>query len=318
MNRFADSLVGRSPAFTAILNAAEIAAACDVGVLILGETGSGKEMLAQALHAASPRAAKPFVEVNCAALPDALADAELFGHEKGAFTGAESERAGRIAAADGGTLFLDEIGELSLPVQAKLLRFLESGECQVIGGGRHRKVNVRVIAATNRDLQQAVREGRFREDLFYRLNVVPLTLPPLRERGGDVPLLLEHLTAQLAERHNQAAPRFTRDAVKRLEAYGWPGNVRELRNLCERMVVLHAGQTIDAERLPPEFHGANPGGQSDGFSLPAEGVRLDEVEVQLIRQALDRTSGNRSRAARLLGITRDTLLYRLKKYALPA
>ncbi|GAB6042029.1 hypothetical protein JCM17961_27050 [Endothiovibrio diazotrophicus] len=175
MNRFADALVGRSPAFTAVLNAAEIVAACDVGVLILGETGSGKELLAQALHAASPRAAKPFVEVNCAALPEALADAELFGHEKGAFTGADSGRLGRIASADGGTLFLDEIGELSLPVQAKLLRFLESGECQVLGSGRHRKVDVRVIAATNRDLQQEVREGRFREDLFYRLNIVPLT-----------------------------------------------------------------------------------------------------------------------------------------------
>ena len=318
MNRFADQLVGRSPTFTAVLNATEIAAACDVGVLILGETGSGKEMLAQALHAASPRANRPFVEVNCAALPDALADAELFGHEKGAFTGAESERAGRIAGADGGTLFLDEIGELSLPVQAKLLRFLESGECQVVGAGSHRKVDVRVIAATNRDLYGEVKAGRFREDLFYRLNVVPLTLPPLRERSGDVPLLLNHLISQLAARHGLPEPSFTHDALKRLEGYGWPGNVRELRNLCERMVVLHSGQSIDAAGLPPEFHATHVASVDALVALPAEGVRLDEVEVELIRQALARTEGNRSRAARLLGITRDTLLYRLKKYALPA
>jgi DNA-binding NtrC family response regulator len=220
--------------------------------------------------------------------------------------------------AHGGTLFLDEIGELPLAVQAKLLRFLESGEYQPVGHSGCLRADVRVIAATNRDLAGEVSAGRFREDLFYRLNVVPLALPPLRERDGDIVELLHYHTAQAAERYSLDTPRYSTQALRQLRGYAWPGNVRELRNLCERLVILCGGREIGLDNLPQEIRqpqtAATQGRGS--FHLPPEGVRLDEVEVTLIRQALQKTGGNRSRAARLLGLTRDTLLYRLKKYAI--
>jgi DNA-binding NtrC family response regulator len=310
-------LIGSSPAFMTALRTAKLAAATDVAVMIFGETGTGKELLARAMHESSPRRSGPFVSVNCAALPEELAEAELFGHRKGAFTGAVEDRAGFVGAAKGGTLFLDEVGELSAAVQAKLLRFLESGAYRPVGETAERQGDCRVLAATNRDLRAEVRAGRFREDLFYRLQVVPVELPPLRERPGDIRPLLDRVTADLAAEHGVEAPVFSKAARSQLAQYPWPGNVRELRNLCERLLILLPGQTIGTDNLPPEIRaGGGPSPEGGVFTLPDEGVRLESVEADLIRQALDKTAGNRSRAARLLGLTRDTLLYRIKKHAI--
>ena len=316
MSDFDNTLLGDSPEFNSVIRSARIIAATDVTVLVLGESGTGKELMAQALHQASARRDEPFVAINCAALPEQLVESELFGHRKGAFTGAVESQPGRIRAAEGGTLFLDEVGELPLAIQAKLLRFLESGECQAVGENAPRKIDVRVIAATNRDLYSQVRQGLFREDLYYRLNVVPLELPPLRQRRGDVSLLLQQLTSQLATRYGLEAPRYSNKAITRLEGYAWPGNIRELRNFCERMVVLLNGRTVEAENLPQDITRPQSAASTGPFTLPASGINLDELEQEMIRQALDRTHGNRSRAARLLGLSRDTLLYRIKKYAL--
>ena len=316
MSDFDNTLEGNSPEFNSVIRSARIIAATDVTVLVLGESGTGKELLAHALHRSSPRREEPFVAINCAALPEQLVESELFGHRKGAFTGAIENQPGRISAAEGGTLFLDEIGELPLSIQAKMLRFLESGECQAVGENTPHKVNVRIIAATNRDLHSQVRQGLFREDLYYRLNVVPLEMPPLRQRRGDVALLLGQLTAQLATQYGLEAPRYSSRALTRLEAYAWPGNIRELRNFCERMVVLLSGRTIEIENLPQDITRAQAAPSSEIFTLPDSGIRLEELEQEMIRQALDRTHGNRSRAARLLGLSRDTLLYRIKKYEL--
>lgn len=314
LNAFERTMLGEAPEFLAVTRSAQVAAATDVTTLLLGESGTGKELLARAIHEESHRQNAPFVTINCAALPESLAESELFGHCKGAFTGATGST-GRIRAADAGTLFLDEIAELPLNIQAKLLRFLESGECQGVGGTVPAKVDVRIVAATHRNLFEMVREGRFREDLYYRLNVVPLELPPLRARTGDLELLLNRLTSTSAERYGLEPPRYSREALERLQHYSWPGNVRELRNFCERMVVLFTGRRVEAENLPIEIRQKAPAAATE-FALPDSGIRLDELEQHMIRQALDKTRGNRSRAARLLGLTRDTLLYRIKKYAL--
>lgn len=316
MNAFNRLLTGNAPALRAVLRAAEVAAATDVTVLVYGESGTGKELLARALHEESRRARGPFIPINCAAVPEGLAESELFGHKRGAFTGADRDRGGHIAAAHGGTLFLDEVAELPLAVQAKLLRVIEQRENLSVGASRPEPVDVRLIAATHRDLDAAVRAGRFREDLYFRLNVVPLQLPPLRERIEDVALLLEHLSATLAARHGLPQPSYPAETLRVLQTYDWPGNVRELRNLCERMLVLFAGKRIAAENLPPEIRRPRRGTGTEGFDLPPAGIRLEDVERHLIGQALDRAAGNRAQAARLLGLSRDTLLYRLKKYAL--
>jgi transcriptional regulator with GAF, ATPase, and Fis domain len=319
VSAFDEILFGSAPEFRAVVRAAGLVAATDVTLLLLGESGTGKDLLARAIHLESRRAAQPLVAINCAALPEHLAESELFGHRKGAFTGALSDATGRIRAAHGGTLFLDEVGDLPLPIQAKLLRFLESGECQGVGQPTPERVDVRVIAATNHDLPALVAAGRFRSDLYYRLHVVPLELPPLRERRGDLPGLLERLTAGLAAHHGLEPPRYHPDAVAALARYSWPGNVRELRNVCERMVVLFSGRTVLPTNLPRELQTAQAAHAGrEGFTLPDRGISLDELEAQMIRQALDKTLGNRSRAARLLGLTRDTLLYRIKKYAIDA
>ncbi len=311
------TLIGDSPELQQVLRAAALVAITDVPVLIQGESGTGKELLAQSLHKQSPRAQQPFISVNCAALPEALAESLLYGHRRGAFTGAVDHHMGYLQAAHGGTLFLDEVGDLPTAIQAKLLRFLESGEIQPVGSTSSRQVSVRVIAATNRALETQVQQGRFREDLYYRLNVVPLELPPLRERQGDVAQLLSQLTALMATRHGMQAPRYSKDALACLNGYGWPGNVRELRNLCERMVVLFSGKVIETGNLPAEMRQqAAAMSSSSLFQLPVEGVHLESLEIQCIQQALHHTAGNRSRAARLLGLTRDTLLYRMKKYAI--
>ncbi len=319
MTAFAKILTD-SPELQAVLRAAQVVAAADVNVLILGESGTGKELLARALHEASRRATRPFVALNCAALPETLAESLLFGHSRGAFSGATQDHVGQIQAADGGTLLLDEVGELPLALQAKLLRFLESGEYQPIGQTSVRRADVRVLAATHRDLAAMVREGSFRADLFYRLHVVPLQLPALRARRGDVVLLLAHFTAQLSAQHELPAPRYSTATLAQLREHPWPGNVRELRNFCERMLILCSGRIIEPANLPREIRA--PYSSTDGaalpFRFPEQGLQLEDLEQSLIRQALHSASGNRSRAARLLGLTRDTLLYRIKKYAIVA
>lgn len=315
---FFRSMIGGSPNFESLLRSARIVAGTDVTVLVTGETGTGKELLAKALQKHSPRAHKPFVTLNCAALPESIAESELFGHRKGAFTGATSGHKGFLQTADVGTLFLDEVDSLTLPLQAKLLRFLETGECQPVGEAHTEYVDVRVIAATNIDLAEKIEAGDFRKDLFYRLNVVPLVLPPLRERSGDVEYLVDHFVKEFSESHRITAPKIGKSAWKVMKSYHWPGNVRELRNLCERLTILLAGRTIESENLPTELKIGVQGKRSSIVSLPEAGIDLETLEVELIRQALVRTDGNRSKSARLLGISRDTLLYRINKYGIAA
>lgn len=310
------NMLGQSAEFEGIQRTAKIIAATDVTVLIQGESGTGKELMAKFIHAQSKRQSSPIITINCAALPEALAESELFGHTKGAFTGASSDQQGRIQSAHNGTLFLDEVGELPLNIQAKLLRFLESGECQTLGKNKIEKVNVRIIAATNRDLYKEVELGNFREDLFYRLNVVPLALPNLRDRQKDITLLINHLSAQLAAKHSLDVPRYSVEAIEQCQRYSWPGNIRELKNFCERMVILLSGKIITVDNLPLEIKATKETKNSFSFTLPEGGVVLEQVEAQLINQAMDKSHGNQSKAARLLGLTRSALLYRLKKHTL--
>jgi len=319
MNQEVNTLIGEDGELETVIRAAQMIALTDATVLILGESGTGKELLAREIHHKSRRAVQPFVVINCAALPETLAETELFGHSKGAFTGAEFHRQGRIQSADDGTLFLDEIGELPLSVQGKFLRFLENGECQPVGKNHLEKINTRIIAATNRDLVEEVKAGRFRQDLYYRLNIVPLTLPPLRARKADIKLLIHYFTQYFSQKYQLDKPLYSRSILQYLENYSWGGNVRELRNLCERLVLLCNGQLVEIHHLPTEMQAScslPPASYVSEFILPAKGVNLAELEVSLIRQALTKTYGNLSQAARLLGLSRDTLLYRVKKYAI--
>lgn len=317
MNAFSATLIGDSPALQGILRAAEIVAVTDATVLILGESGTGKELLARAIQKTSRRAKGPFVTLNCAALPESLVESELFGHNRGAFTGASVRREGRLQAAHGGTILLDEISELSLAAQAKLLRFLETGECQRLGDTWPQQVDVRVLAATNQDLHGLVKSGRFRKDLYYRLCVVPLELPPLRIRHDDVLQLLSRFTAALARDHDLVPPQYKTETLALLKHYPWPGNVRELRNFCERMLILFSGRHIGPGNLPPELRATKENIENRfSWRLPSNGISMVEFEAHMIRQALQQAAGNRSRAARLLGLTRDTLLYRMKKYTI--
>jgi len=310
------TMLGQSAEFQNTQRTAKIMAATDVTVLIQGESGTGKELMAKFIHTQSKRQSEPLTTINCAALPETLVESELFGHKKGAFTGATSDQEGRIQSAHNGTLFLDEVGELPLSIQAKLLRFIESGECQTVGQSKTDKVNVRLIAATNRDLFKEVEQGNFREDLFYRLNVVPLTLPNLRERHSDITLLINHLSAQLAAKHSLDVPRYSLKAIEHCQRYSWPGNVRELKNFCERMVILLSGKTITLDNLPLEMKTSCSNNTSSPFVLPEGGIVLEKLEAELIHQAIDKSHGNQSKAARLLGLTRSALLYRIKKHAL--
>ena len=304
----------RDPRTLEMLALADRAAATDVTVLILGESGSGKELLARRIHERSPRSGGPFVAVNCAAIPENLAESELFGHEKGAFTGAEQRRIGRFEQADGGTLFLDEVGELPEPVQAKLLRALEERTIERVGGDRPIPVDIRLVAATHRDLETAVAEGSFRQDLYFRLDVVRLVIPPLRDRRGDVELLVEALLASVAARLGLPPRPLSREALERLKAHSWPGNVRELRNVLERALVAATGDVIGVADLPPLAggSGASPSVEPDGVSA----LSLEERERQAILEALERTGGHREKAARLLGISVRTLYNRLRQYGI--
>ena len=308
------TIIGQSPALDALIRSARLVACTDVTVLLKGETGTGKEVLANAIQKQSPRADKTFISLNCAALPESLIESELFGHKKGAFTGAIANTQGLLAAADGGTLFLDEVNSLPLTIQAKLLRFLESGECLSVGDVTPYKVDVRIIAATNTDILQQIDAGEFRRDLYYRLNVVPLELPPLSQRTEDIELLIRHFLKMFSETYAIVPPKFSKASLKILKAYPWQGNIRELRNLCERLSILLSGRTIEPDNLPLEFTRLQAASKTTEFTLPETGVQLDALEADLIHQALSRTQGNRSKSARLLGLSRDTLIYRMQKH----
>ena len=305
----------RDTAMQEVLNTARIVAATQVNTLLLGEHGSGKQFLARAIHAHSPRSRAPFVAVNCGVLPAAQAESLLFGDFSETADGSGDSAAGYVRTAAGGTLFLEDVSCLNSATQVRLLHLLERGEIIPHGATMPVSVDVRIIAASHRDLTQAMAEGGFHPDLFYQLHVVPLTLPPLRERPRDIANLARRLLSELAAQHDVEAAQLEQSAQQLLVAYSWPGNVRELRNLCERLTLLLPGRKITDDNLPREFR--HPGGTIAGtVALPSTGLNLAELEKDLIAQALERTGGNRSRAARLLGLTRDTLLYRLKKFAL--
>lgn len=297
-------IIAESPVMHEVFLQAHRVAQTDTTVLLLGESGVGKEVVASYIHGASTRAGRPWTVVDCSALPENLVESELFGHEKGAFTGADKTRIGRFQQADGGTLFLDEIGELPLPLQPKLLRVLESGTFQPVGSGKETQVDVRLIAATNRDLEKEVEAGTFREDLYYRLNVFPIVIPPLRERHEDIPALAAMILKQYRKMLTPAAERL-------LMAYEWPGNTRELRNVLERASILTEGMRILPESLPPALRNAVDRRPANSGVLVGN---MAEIERQAIMEALEKTEGNKTRAAELLGISRRNLIYKLRVY----
>ena len=308
-------IIGESPAIKDLMEMIARVAPTEATVLIHGESGTGKELIADALHLGSPRAKGPFVKVNCAALAETLLESELFGHEKGAFTGADRQRDGKFMQANGGTLFLDEIGETSPAMQVKLLRALQQREIQRVGGEATIQVDVRVIAATNRDLEREARHGNFREDLYYRLNVVQLEAPPLRERTGDIPLLVKHFVAQFAARNHRAVEDISDECLRQLVAYPWPGNVRELENAIERGVILMQGSSLTEKSLPLTIQRYQEDNEANALGpQPQPGDSLSEAEKRLILQTLAITNGNKSEAARRLGITRKTLHNKLERY----
>jgi two-component system, NtrC family, nitrogen regulation response regulator NtrX len=302
-------LVWRGETMSRLMTQIERVAASETRVCILGETGTGKELVARTLHQKSPRSAGPFITLNCAAVPAELIESELFGHEKGSFTGAAARHLGKFEQANGGTLFLDEIGDMPLPMQAKLLRVLEEGEVERIGGSGTVKVDVRVIVATHRDLQEQVREGKFRQDLFHRIYVFPIALPPLRDRRDDIPVLIEHFQKQISRQNNWKPSEFTPDAIVELQAYSWPGNVRELRNMIERLLLLATDDKVDLEtvRMALPVSGHTPGATttSDGQGTLSE--RMDQVERTIILNELERQQHHITNAAKALGLERSHL-----------
>ncbi|EDM78689.1 two component, sigma54 specific, transcriptional regulator, Fis family protein [Plesiocystis pacifica SIR-1] len=331
-------MVGRSPAMVTVKSMIGTVAASPSTVLITGESGTGKELVARALHMGSERKDKPFIRVNCAAIPAGLVESELFGHERGAFTGAVSSRQGRFELADGGTLFLDEVSEIPLEIQVKLLRAIQESEFERVGGVKTLRVDVRLIAATNRNLEDEIKDKRFREDLYYRLNVVPIHLPPLRERPEDVEPLLQHFLERSNERLGKAVTGFTPEALEALKAYSWPGNIRELENLVERMVLFASGDRVSVDELPDSFtaDGEDEDGDDAGaegevglpraIRLPLDSLGLDlkeavkagsrRIEEALIREALAQTDANVTRSARKLGISRRSLQSKMKELGL--
>jgi DNA-binding NtrC family response regulator len=312
-------LIGGSEPMRLVYDAISRVAESNVNVLVRGESGTGKELVAQAIVASGPRRDKAFVSVNCAALPESLIESELFGHEKGAFTDAHESRAGHIESANGGTLFLDEIGTLGLAMQSKLLRVLELHVIQRIGSRNSKKIDFRLIAATNEDLEQAVQTGRFREDLYYRLNVVPIVLPPLRERPGDVAILLDHFLRTYCAANSLPLKRLDSDALEILEEYHWPGNVRELENVVQRLVIMGSGAVITAKHLPQQILYSSTAKQ-EALLIPEEGISFDDeiarIELAYLQAALRRTGGKKVAAAALLQINSQKMKYLCRKYGL--
>jgi DNA-binding NtrC family response regulator len=311
-----DNIIGRSPAMQEIFNTIERVGPTRATVLLAGESGVGKDLIARAIHFHSPRRDRPLVKINCTAIPENLMESELFGYEKGAFTGANTTKPGKFEQADTGTVFLDEIGDVPGPIQVKLLRILQEREFERLGSNVTRHIDVRVIAATNQDLREALEQGTFREDLYYRLNVVPLNIPALRERKQDIPFLANHFIKKLAPDSGSRVESITAAAMEKLMAYHWPGNVRELENVIERSLVMCRGTQLDAVDIKLE-EAPRPKHQSDSHFLP-EGTSLDQYEQDLIREALRRADGNKSQAARLLGLTRNALRYRLTQMGMEA
>lgn len=315
-----EGIIGNSPKLHEVIERVRLVAPSRATILIEGESGTGKELVAQAIHQVSPRSRAPFIAVHCAALSENLLESELFGHERGSFTGATERRIGRFESADGGTLFLDEIGEISASTQVKLLRFLETKSIERVGGSKPIDLDVRLVAATNRTLEQLVREGKFREDLFFRLNVIRIAMPPLRDRAEDVPLLLTHYIKAFSEENSVPPLQIEPGAMATLQAYPWPGNIRELRNFCENVVVLRRGRSLSEYDLDPKYRGVAATG-STAASGPAAGVlapgtpapapnptfSVEENEKRLLREALINARGNRTKAAELMGISRRTL-----------
>ena len=313
-----DGLVGRSPVMKDLFHLLEIVAATSSTVLITGETGTGKELAARAIHHNSSRRANRFVAINCSAIPETLLEAELFGHARGAFTGAVGTRQGRFEQAHKGTLFLDEVGTMSPALQAKLLRVLQEREFERVGDSHTIKVDVRVIAATHSDLEKMVADGTFREDLYYRLNVIPVKLPPLRERREDIPLLVQHFVQRLSAEQGRSAATVSQDAMRKLMAHGWPGNVRQLENAVERALAFSKGRgQIDVQDLAQDIQNQTGGSDAVEPWLPEEGLDLERymsgVELALIRRSLERTHGNKRQAAQLLNLKRTTLIEKLKR-----
>ena len=310
-------IIGQSTSLAEVFKVLGKVAPTDSTVLVTGESGTGKELLVRALHANSRRADKPFVPINCGAIPKELLESELFGHEKGAFTHAIRSRPGRFEMADGGTIFLDEIGEMELSLQVKILRVLQEKEIERVGGTGCKKVDVRIVAATNRDLEVEVAAGRFREDLYYRLNVVSIQVPSLQERSEDIPLLAEHFLKVFGERNRKDVKGFTPKAMDMLVKYPWPGNVRELENAVERAVVLLFGSYVSERELPlavTQAYEQEDDTEPSSLSVPLEGATLEDVEREAILRMLDSVGDNKSEAAKRLGISRKTLHTKLKRY----
>ncbi|SCY16855.1 sigma-54-dependent transcriptional regulator [Alkaliphilus peptidifermentans] len=305
-------IIGKSSELKHVLELVEKVAETNATVLIMGESGTGKELIASAIHYSSNRKEKPYVKINCGAIPDNLIESELFGYERGAFTGAAARKIGKFEMADKGTVFLDEIGELSQTVQVKLLRVLQEKEVDRIGGGQPIKVDLRVIAATNRDLSLMVKEGSFREDLFYRLNVIPIHLPPLRERKEDISVLIDYFIDKYTKELGRTSMKLDEEVKNKMINYQWKGNIRELENVIERMVILSDNNVITSKHLPREILFDEL--KDVQFTLPEDGIELDEIEKNMIIQALERTEHNQTKAAKLLGITRHTLIYRMEKH----
>jgi DNA-binding NtrC family response regulator len=340
------SIIGESSQIRSVIEVAGKVARSEAStVLLQGASGTGKDLIAMAIHYESSRSTKPFMPINVTALPGELLESELMGHEKGAFTDAKTAKKGLFEVANGGTIYLDEIGDMKPGLQAKLLRFIETKTFKRVGGHEDRVVDVRIIAATNKNLEEAVKEGRFREDLFYRLNVIPIGLPPLRERREDIVLLAEHFLAEFGREFKRTVTGFSREAQAAMVAYDWPGNVRELKNAIERALILGSGEHLGLHdmafsptllkdssgqvkieerwhqpEIPDQFHSASPGEDgADGekyFSLPESGMVLEDLELDLLKQALKKTGGNQTKAAVLLGLSRDALRYRMKKFGL--
>ncbi|AOT69182.1 sigma-54-dependent transcriptional regulator [Geosporobacter ferrireducens] len=313
---FDKKIIGSTKRMYQIFELVEKIADTNATVLITGESGTGKELIASAIHNKSSRKNKPYIRVNCGAIPENLLESELFGYEKGAFTGAMNRKQGRFDRAQGGTIFLDEIGELSMALQVKLLRVLQEREFERVGGTELIKADVRIVAATNRNLEKMVEEGSFREDLLYRLKVIPIQIPPLRERKEDIPVLIDFFIDKYAKEMNKGDVQLNRDVMEILMNYDFPGNIRELENIIERMVILSSGGCITTALLSVEVVKGAYLNKQDIFILPEEGIILEELEKSLVRQALERVGGNQTQAARLLGISRHALIYRIEKFNL--